>query len=173
MEEINLQQLRRYVSGFPCKPKRTTVLEQTIKIGTGFHNKWYGSQKEHWLGWLSLKLRENEIDGKSFEPRKVWSGLKCSPMLFWMAEVSGANGAILDKLEFVSIEAATLRSKDGNPHGVEFRKILPWNDMENLLFLSTFRSDISKANQMGDEALKRLIGHLPQYKRYHPDGESG
>lgn len=169
MAEIDLHKLRRLVAGFPEEPERTSALERKIQIGAGFHNKWYSSQREHWLGWLSLKARENELDNKSFQPPRIWSGLKCSPMLFWMAEVAGADGQTLDQLEAVSIAAAQIRPNDGNPHGVEFRKILPWNDVEALLVSSEPQKAMADALQIGDDALLKLIGHLPTYRKYRPE----
>ncbi|MEO1538083.1 MAG: hypothetical protein AAFR73_10160 [Pseudomonadota bacterium] len=168
MSEIYLFELRRLVAGFPEEPKRTVALEQKIQIGTGFHNKWYGSQREHWLGWLSLKARENELDGKSFQPPKIWSGLKCSPMMFWLAEVTGANGEVLSQLEAVSVTAAKVRPNDGSPHGVEFRKILPWKGVEFLLSKREPQKTAVEARQIGDEALSKLIMHLPAYRKYMP-----
>ena len=47
---MNVIELMCYVVSFEERPHRTTELENEIKIGTGFHNKWYRSQKEHWLG---------------------------------------------------------------------------------------------------------------------------
>jgi len=171
MSEIDLLELRRLVAGFPEEPKRTVALEQKIQIGAGFHNKWYGSQREHWLGWLTLKSRENELDGKSFQPPRVWSGLKCSPMMFWLAEVSGVNGAVLDQLEAVSVAAAKIRPNDGNPHGVEFRKFLPWGKVAGLLIKCEPQKTAAEAQQIGDDALRKLIGHLPSYRLYLPDIE--
>lgn len=168
MSEIDLLELRRLVAGFSEKPKRTVALEQKTQIGTGFHNKWYGSQREHWLGWLSLKARENELDGKSFQPPKIWSGLKCSPMMFWLAEVTGVNGEVLGQLEAVSITAAKIRSNDGNPHGVEFRKILPWREIESLLLKREPEKTVLEAREIGDDALRKLITHLPTYRNYLP-----
>ena len=168
-DEIDLTKLRCLVSRFEWQAPRTHALEQKIKIGAGFHNKWYGSQKEHWLGWLSLKSRENEIDGKLFTPRKIWSGLKCSPMMFWLAESVGAEQDMLEALERVSIQAAEVSPKDGHPHGIGFRKLLPWTHLENLLLDVTMPDDESAAIKMGDTALNKLIGHLPKYRRYLPE----
>lgn len=171
MTEIDLNQFRCLVAAFPAKPPRTVALEQRIKIGTGFHNKWYSSQREHWLGWLALKAREIALDSKSIVPSGIWTGLKCSPMLYWAAEVAGANSETLDQLEAVSIEAARIRSKDGNPHGVEFRKILPWTYIAPLLIQAAPTLDEAVALKMGDEALGRLITHLPKYRKYLPETE--
>jgi hypothetical protein len=173
VSEIDIYKLRRLVAGFPEKPKRTVALEQKIQIGAGFHNKWYSSQKEHWLGWLSLKARENEMDGKSFQPPRIWSGLKCSPMLFWLAEVGRADGETLDQLEAVSIAAAQIRPNDVNPHGVEFRKILSWNGVVALLETSEPQKTMADALQIGDYALRKLIAHLPTYRKYLPEAGVG
>lgn len=35
-------QLKLAISGFEPEPAHTMALEQRIKIGSGFHNKWYG-----------------------------------------------------------------------------------------------------------------------------------
>ncbi|MEM8840341.1 MAG: hypothetical protein AAGD47_01060 [Pseudomonadota bacterium] len=165
MGEIDLNKLRCLVAGFPAEPPRTKALEQKIQIGAGFHDKWYRSQKEHWLGWLTAKSRENELDEKTFDPPRIWSGLKCSPMLFWMAEVAGAEASVLDRLETVSIEAARVKPQDGNPHGVAFRKILPWPKVEELLPARPGIQTEEVAHRMGDEALERLANHVPRYRR--------
>ena len=86
-----------------------------------------------------------------------------------MAEVAGADGQTLDQLEAVSIAAAQIRPNDGSPHGVEFRKILPWNDVEALLVSSEPQKAMADALQIGDDALLKLIGHLPTYRKYRPE----
>ncbi|MVO18597.1 hypothetical protein [Parasedimentitalea huanghaiensis] len=168
MSGIDIFELRRLVASFPSEPGRTIALEQRIQIGAGFHDKWYGSQREHWLGWLSLKVRENELDGKAFQPSKIWSGLKCSPMMFWLAEVAGVDSKILGQLEAASVAAAKIRPKDGNPHGVEFRRILPWSEVNALLTNCAPQRTTAEADQIGNDAIRKLIAHLPTYQKYLP-----
>ncbi len=46
-DPLIINDLLRYIANYPEKPSRTVALEQAIQIGTGFHGKWYRSQKEH------------------------------------------------------------------------------------------------------------------------------
>ncbi|HIE55353.1 MAG TPA: hypothetical protein EYP90_09275, partial [Chromatiaceae bacterium] len=99
---MTLEQLLQHVAAYQDHPSRTTALEQQIRIGTGFHHKWYRSQREHWLGWLIAKQCEARRDGRREEDclaRTVWNRLKCSPMMFWLADAAGVDAKILTRAE--------------------------------------------------------------------------
>ena len=58
MAFIKQAELKRKITGKEAIPLRTDDLEKRIKIGVGFHKKWYRSQKEYWLSWIVAKERE-------------------------------------------------------------------------------------------------------------------
>lgn len=152
MSKISIHRLRHFIAGFPASPPRTKALEQSIKIGTGFHNEWYRSQQEHWLGWLALKTIESENKGKLRTSSQIWSTLKCSPMMFWMSEVVGTDPGVLSELEQITISISGQHPQDGNPHGVAFRKLLPWSRIEAAL------SRLSPALSIEDSENKKARG---------------
>lgn len=61
--------LKRIIEACASELPGTDALQEQIKIGVGYHNKWYRSQKEHWLGWIVFqehKSRSNKRDIASY-----------------------------------------------------------------------------------------------------------
>lgn len=107
----------------------TSQLERALRIGVGFGNAWYGSQKEHWLRWLQ------EYDTPGVYGRKPNSGrscqfiynqLQCPPMVFWLGEALGVPDARL--------RAAYAAAKRVRPHHARqtaaIRREIPWRVIE-------------------------------------------
>lgn len=70
---ISQAALKKFVANYEPFSARTVNLEQRIQIGTGFHGKWYRSQREHWLGWLEFQDRAARLNGKSPDELKAGS----------------------------------------------------------------------------------------------------
>lgn len=133
---MNIEELIRHVAAYPDELEWTHKLEQEIQIGTGFHGKWYGSQREHMLGWLVFQQCEairKGIDPDQNMAGPMWSRLKCSPLMFWLAEASGVEADILFQAQQAAIAATAINPKDGNPHGRLMREVLPWNLVEQAI----------------------------------------
>jgi len=128
--------LRCLVASFPETTRRTSALEARLRIGTGFHGKWYGSQQEHWLGWLVAKdceARRSGIDPANIPAEKRWNWIMCSPAMIWLADCAGVDGEVLDLAECAAQRAALINDRDGHPHGKLVREVLPWPTLEPCL----------------------------------------
>ncbi|PRY19293.1 hypothetical protein CLV78_1259 [Aliiruegeria haliotis] len=174
-ETVSLLELIQFIAGFPEHPPATTQLEQEIKIGTGFHNKWYRSQREHWLGWMAWQCYQQRLKGNDpsrVDAKGVWSRLKCSPLMFWLAECAGVEEDILNKATEQAKKAARINPKDGNPHGTLIREVLPWEVLADALERCADAKPFSKANADDDPAARddvdlaarRLAEKLPAYQ---------
>lgn len=156
---MQLTDLLCYVAGYPELAPRTYALEQRIKIGTGFHNKWFSSQKEHWLGWLVYQ----QMLSSGITPKVVWNRLKSSPMMFYLAESGGVDNHQLNLLEDAVSRAALINSKDGNPHGKYIRETLPWEKLELTICKNQLSCTLDQAQKIGDKSFANLCRHHPKY----------
>lgn len=165
---INIDDLICYVAAYTDEPERTKKLEQEIQIGTGFHGKWYRSQREHLLGWLVFQ--QCEARRKGIEPEKnlarpMWNRLKCSPLMFWLAESSGVGDELLSKARDAAIEATAINPKDGNPHGKMIREILPWEVVEQSILTGPRPLSSDQAGIAAGDAFDRLTQLRPEFKK--------
>lgn len=94
--------------------------------------KWYRTQKEHWLGWLS------EYNGPGAYKRKVTAGRDARfaynhivepKMLVYLAEASGVPQAQAVAAREVLRSKASLASQ-----AAAVRKIVPWGTIEAALW---------------------------------------
>ena len=131
---LSIQELLQYVADYPTSPPRTVALEQKIQIGTGFHGKWYRSQKEHWLGYLGYKralwISKGRGDYFLENAKGYWNRTHCFPMLFWLAECAEVEPGILDEAELVAQEVTSKIRADHPSHGKAAREVLPWTLVE-------------------------------------------
>lgn len=167
--------LRDRIAGFDAFLPRTDALERRIRIGVGYHGKWYRSQREHWLGWIAVKAREAE--GRGEDPATVaagarWSGLNCIPMMFWLAEAAGVAPTALDRAEAAAVEAAAAKGVDCPQHGKAMRAALPWAMVERALLGSPppDAADRAAAADAADEALERLASLRSDFRRFRRGG---
>ncbi len=121
-----------HIRTLPYSCPRCTELEKTIGVGVGFSGAWYGSQKEHWMGWLS----EYDAPGAYGRETKVlrdacysYNRIQCAPMLFWLAEALRAPESQLDK----AFNAVLKAPCNGASQCAALRKFLPWQMVEELL----------------------------------------
>lgn len=168
MPDLTQADLKRYFAAYPAQPPRTTALEQQIKIGTGFHNKWYRSQREHWLGWLVAK--DCEAHAKGQDPAMInakprWQHLMCSPAMYWVAECAGVHEDRLRHAEAMAIEAARIRGKDGHPHGTMMRKALPWDVIQSAIMAGLGMASNEHAERDAMAAFDRLCEKRSEFRK--------
>lgn len=164
---ISLSRLKAVMATFDDRPPRTTALEQRIRIGTGFHGKWYSSQREHNLGWIVVQECQARKQGQ--EPNEVcasgmWNRLKCSPMMFWLAECAGLPVSVLDEAERAAVAATEINPKDGNPHGKMMRDVLPWNVVAEAIASNASAVTPEMADAQAIPAFERLIAKNAGYR---------
>ena len=159
---ISQTQLKQIITACPDRLPRTDALEAQIKIGVGYHNKWYRSQREHWLGWIAYqeyKALEIGKDIESISARDRWRGLNCIPMMFWLAEASGVGGDHLTLAEEVAVVQAERFTCDCPQHGKALREALKWDMVEKA---SRGMTKASEAD--ADEASRVAYEHLASVK---------
>ena len=171
---MNVIELLCYVANYEERPSRTLQLEREIKIGTDYHDKWFDSQKDHWLGWLTWQSLKNS---NHHQAEIVWNRLKSSPMMFWLAECAQIEDNILDDLEKAAKKAATHQKnqgkepRDSQEHGDHIRAVLDWSDLEESIQKMSKKVLIEKARSLGDQAYIQLYSHpkTKNRKRYRPE----
>jgi hypothetical protein len=160
--------LKLYLAAYPEQPPRTKALEQSIGIGTGFHRKWYRSQREHWLGWLIAKDCEAKAAGKApntVNAKERWQKLACSPAMFWIAECSQMPLSVLKAAEKAAQTAAAKRSTDGHPHGKLMRAVLSWEPVEAAILSGPPPVDHYIAQELALPCFDRLCEKRSEFRR--------
>jgi hypothetical protein len=143
------------------------VLEQRIQIGTGFHGKWYRSQREHMLGWIVVQEcqeRKKGNDPLAVDAKGMWGRLKCSPLMFWLAECSAVSDDILAQAEQMTVAAARINDKDGDPHGKMMREVLPWEITRQAIVTGQEPASSELANTLAMQAFDRLTDKVSTYR---------
>ncbi len=164
---LSQNDLKQIITACPGHLPRTDALEQRIQIGVGFHNKWYRSQKEHWLGWIvfqEYKAQMSQRELSSIPAKERWRGLNCIPMMFWLAEAAGVHTDLLAEAEAIAEMEAVAKTFDCPQHGKAMRKVLPWPILETALSIAPKSSEIV-ATQAGREAYERLAARKSKYRR--------
>ena len=159
--------LKCLVASFPETTSRTSALEARLRIGTGFHGKWYRSQREHWLGWLVAKdceARSGRIDPVNIPAEKRWKWMMCSPAMIWLSDCAGVDDKILDLAECAAQRAAVMNDQDGHPHGKFVREALPWPTLEACLLLKTPQPR-EAAEAAGQHAFDRLCDRRSEFRK--------
>jgi len=166
---ISITHLKSRIATYPDFPPRTTALEQRIQIGTGFHGKWYRSQKEHMLGWMIVQeaqAREKDRDPSTTDAKQMWGRLKCSPSMFWLAEAAGVEDELLDEAENAAVAAAAINSRDGEPHGRLMREVLPWDVISRAIAAGRVPPTLHRDDQDARAAFEKLARKNHAYRRY-------
>ena len=155
------------VFSFESRPPRTSELEQRIKIGSAFHNKWHRSQRDHMLGSMVVQecqARKSGNDPTMVDAQRMWNRLKCSPLMFWLAECGGVSNDVLSEAAIHAVRAAELNPKDGDPHGTMMRTVLPWSLVAAAISAQQFYQWHHNADQAAEEAFQRLIAKNAAYR---------
>lgn len=163
-DPLVINDLLRYIAGYSEAPSRTVALEQAIQIGTGFHGKWYRSQKEHWQGYLGYKRALWAAQGKDYGIEKAqshWSRTHCFPMIFWLAECAGVASRTLAEAEAAARIVAAKIGKDHPSRGKAARGILPWPMVEESILREQPSVVEAEAFAFSNEAFERLASLRP------------
>ena len=118
---ISPTQLEVHLAVYPNASQRTTALELRIQIGTGFHGKWYRSQRERMLGWMVVQEcqeRKKGNDPLAVDAKGMWGRLKCGPLMCWLAECSSVSDDILVRAQEMVVAAARINDNDADPHKI-------------------------------------------------------
>lgn len=120
MKRYTPKQLRRAIERLPADPPVDDP------------KKWYKTQKEHWLGWLS------EYDGPGAYGRKVdstrdaryaYNHVVNFRMLLWLIDATGVDRDLVASARLASEPGTTLQQKSS-----AIRRIVPWEVVAPLLF---------------------------------------
>lgn len=122
--------LARLLQSLPERPPITTEFECLLQIRRRWSRTgvWYGSQKEHWRGWL------RGYRGPGFYKRKKWdrpaefayTHLLCPPMVLWLGEASG----VPKRKVKLAMRAALSASSSLPAQCAAIRKVIPWELVE-------------------------------------------
>lgn len=126
-------QLADKIREFPERPPITTEFECILQI-RGLWSRtgvWYGSQKEHWRGWL------RGYHGPGYYKRKKWdrpaefayNHLLCPPMVLWLGEASGVPKPRVAAARKAALSAASSLATQC----AAIRKVIPWELIESRL----------------------------------------
>lgn len=94
-------------------------------------DNWFGSQKEHWLGWLA------EYNGPGYYGRKAWdvtaeqvyNRVVNPSMLLWLAEASGVDRALVEHASKAALAAPSKMPAQS----AAIRKTIPWTNIETAI----------------------------------------
>lgn len=94
----------------------TTELQHTLGVGPGSGRATYRDQKHHWVRWLS------QYQSPERSARAIYNTINCPPMLFWLAEASGAPK---DKL-VAAFKCAVIAPPNQPSQTAAIRRVLPF-----------------------------------------------
>ncbi|WP_417259351.1 hypothetical protein [Celeribacter sp.] len=144
---MNARQLRRKIKRLDADTPKHKQLEQALQEGVGFGNAWYGSQKEHWLGWLAEydgPGAYGRLTGQPRDARYIYNHIQCAPMLFWLTEAVEVPN---DTLEH-AFEAVVSAPHKNASQCAALRKMVPWDDVEARLLMRSRNSILSAARTL-------------------------
>jgi len=129
---MNTARLREYIKALPADTPMYRDLETQLGEGVGFGKAWYGSQKEHWLGWLREYQGPGAYGRQTVKRRDalyVYNHGQCAPMLFWLAEALE-----LPAPQLAAAYAAVIQAPNrGASQCGALRKVIAWPEIETAL----------------------------------------
>jgi hypothetical protein len=97
--------------------------------------KWYKTQKEHWIGWLSEYNGPGAYGRKSGQNRDAkfaYNHIMCSEMLLFLIRAIPLKPELIEAAEKEYQNGSTLLQK---AHSVgAIRKIVPWSEIYQSLY---------------------------------------
>ena len=144
---MNARQLRRKIKRLDADTPRHKHLEQALQEGVGFGNAWYGSQKEHWLGWLAEYDGSGAYGRQAATPRDaryIYNHIQCAPMLFWLAEAVEFPKDTLDR----AFAAVVTAPKKNASQCAALRRVVAWDDIATQLLMRSPNSILSAAQAL-------------------------
>lgn len=95
-------------------------------------NKWYRTQKEHWLGWLSQYNTRGAYDrlpGRNRDARYAYNHIVEPRMLLWLADAAG-----IDRGKLRRAKRAALKESSMPGRSAAIRRLVPWEDVRQALW---------------------------------------
>lgn len=159
-------ELKRHIGTFRSELPISKTFEENARVGVGFQGKWYRSQREHWLGWISVKERKDGIDLASSHARRRWSGLSSPPMLIWLAEAAGVAPELVERAAAAAASVIGGSGKESARAAKAVRDVLRWEEVETKLSRLPAPSP-EMAHRIDAEATlawECMIAHNPRYR---------
>ena len=117
---INIKEFMRIIKRLPeDEPKETP-------------GKWYLTQREHWLGWLSQYNGPGAYGRKGGEGRDArfaYNHIVCPEMLLYLVRAIPLRPEIIQAVESAYESGGTLMAKSG-----AIRKVAPWSEIYQALW---------------------------------------
>ena len=96
--------------------------------------KWYTTQKQHWLGWLSEydgPGAYGRVPGQQRDARYAYNHIVEPKMLLWLIAAAGINPDLVNAARASAAGLATLQQQSA-----AIRKHVPWDEVANVLLSS-------------------------------------
>jgi hypothetical protein len=97
-----------------------------------YPGKWFQTQKEHWLGWLSEYHTPGAYGRTSDKPRDAayaYNHIVEYRMLLWIIAAAGVAPELVEQARHSAEQASTLAGK-----AAAVRKEVPWDTLARALF---------------------------------------
>ena len=95
-------------------------------------DKWYTTQKEHWIGWLGEYSGAGAY-GRKTETRRdaefAYNHIVEVRMLLWLAEAAGVHRNLIAKARNAAKHRSSLQAK-----AAAVRRIIPWSEIAAMLW---------------------------------------
>lgn len=120
MQSISIARFIRTIRALPSdKPQITS-------------GKWYRTQKEHWLGWLT-EYHGPDAYGRTGTKRRdaqfAYNHIVEVKMLLWLIEAAEVTPKLVRRARRSAAEATSLSQK-----AAAVRKHVPWHELSKVLF---------------------------------------
>lgn len=95
-------------------------------------SKWYATQKEHWLGWLSEYHSPGAYGRKSNsrrDARYAYNHIVEASMLLWLIQASGVRKGLVSSARRACTGVSSLQQKSA-----AIRKHIPWDELQTALW---------------------------------------
>lgn len=159
-----IRDFARKLTALPSETGWQTKTEDALRLGSRYQNKWYRTQREHWLGWLGDYHTPGAYKRKTASPkdvRAVYNRINHVPMLMWLAE---ALQVAEDKLQSAYNEVCAAGTTSTAQAGA-FRRVIDWSQIDAKLSVVTLSDEqIQIADQSVADAVARLRSISPAYR---------
>lgn len=125
---MTVTELRRAIKRLPSDPP--------------VHNprKWYRTQKEHWIGWLSEYDTPGAYNRKTTSPQdaqSVYNRIVEPKMLLWLAEAAGVDPSKVEEAKRQAGTATSMMQASGR-----VCRLIPWHDVLAALTIYEIRGKV-------------------------------
>jgi len=95
-------------------------------------NKWYKTQREHWIGWVSEYEISNVYGrkhGESRDAKFIYNHIVEPKMLLWFIDAAGVDSKLVKAARLQSSKGKTMMQKSGI-----IRKLVPWETVSQIFW---------------------------------------